>query len=164
MPQLDQIMISYASQLVSLLAVLVIIYFGIARTMLPKIQSTIDARAKRIADDLAAAEKAHETADEIEETYREQLNAARADALALTSEASANASAEGAERVAAADAELDLKLAAAEKSLNASRAEALGEIEKVAVDATQQILVRIADSDVSKADARAAVKEAMADG
>ena len=38
--------------------------------MLPKIQSTVDAREAQIADDLAAAEAARAEADETEEAYR----------------------------------------------------------------------------------------------
>ena len=46
------------SQFFWLLLVLGLIYFGIGKAMLPKIQSTVDARDKRIADDLAAAQAA----------------------------------------------------------------------------------------------------------
>ena len=49
---------------------LALIYFGIGKAMLPKIQSTVEARDKRIADDLAAAEAARVAADETEAAYR----------------------------------------------------------------------------------------------
>lgn len=164
MPQIDQVMISYASQIVALLIVLAIIYFGIAKTMLPKVQDTIDARAKRVTDDLAAADAAHEKADEIEETYREQMNTARSNAAQVTAEAKSKAAADTEKRVAAADEKLDEKLAAAEASLATAREAALSEIEGVATDATQQIVARISGGEVAEAEARAAVKEAMANG
>lgn len=164
MPQIDQITVSFVSQLIWLLGVLAIIYFGIAKAMLPKVQDTIDARAKRIADDLAAADKAHERADEIEETYRTQLNEARANAHEVTVEAKAKAAAETEKRVAAADEKLDAKLAAAESELAERRAAAMAEIEGVAVEATQQIVERISGASASEAEARSAVKEAMAHG
>ena len=164
MPQIDQVMISYASQIVSLLVVLAIIYFGIAKAMLPKVQNTIDARAKRVTDDLAAAEKAHERADEIEETYRNQMNDARSNANGVTTEAKVKASAENDKRVAAADAKLDTKLAEAEAALATARTAALAEIENVAVEATQDIVAKVSGGTVAAAEAKKAVKEVMANG
>ena len=55
MPQLNQLADVAFSQFFWLLLTLGLIYFGIGRAMLPKIQSTVDARDKRIAEDLAAA-------------------------------------------------------------------------------------------------------------
>ena len=49
--------------------------------MLPKIQSTVDARDKKIADDLAAAEAARAAADETEAAYRARIDESRAEAL-----------------------------------------------------------------------------------
>ena len=164
MPQIDQIMVSYASQIVSLLIVLGIIYFGIAKAMLPKIQSTIDARAQRIADDLAAADRAHETAEQIEENYRTRINDARGESNALTAEAKAQGAAASELRLAEADARLADKLAEAEAKLAKARSAALGEIESVAAEAAQAIVARIAGGSVSDAAARDAVKEAMAHG
>ena len=58
MPQINQLALVAYSQFFWLLLVLALIYFGIGKLMLPKIQSTVDARDKRIADDLAAAQAA----------------------------------------------------------------------------------------------------------
>ncbi|WP_299326651.1 ATPase [Parasphingopyxis sp.] len=164
MPQLDQIAISYASQIVWLVGVLAIIYFGIARTMVPKVQGTIEARAKRVSDDLAAADKAHERADEIEEDYRQQMNEARSEAGTVTTEAKAKANADREQRVAAEDEKIAAKLAEAETALADARKAALAEIEGVAVDATQDIVTKVSGGSVSESEARSAVKEAMAHG
>lgn len=164
MPQIDQVLVSYASQIGALLVVLAIIYFGIARAILPKVQGTVDARAKRITDDVAAADAAHEKADEIEETYRTQMNEARANANSVTVEAKSQASADTEKRLAAADEKLDAKLAEAEASLAKSRAAALAEIESVAVEAARDIVARISGRDVTAAEAEAAVKAEIAHG
>jgi len=66
MPQLNQLGLVAYSQFFWLALVLAVIYFGIGKGMLPKIQSTVDLRAKKIADDLAAAEAARVAADETE--------------------------------------------------------------------------------------------------
>jgi len=56
MPQINQLADVAWSQFFWLLLVLALIYFGIGRAMLPKIESTMAARDRQIADDLAAAE------------------------------------------------------------------------------------------------------------
>ncbi|MCA1749701.1 MAG: ATPase [Parasphingopyxis sp.] len=163
MPQLDQITISFVSQVVPLLIVLALIYL-LARTMLPKVQATMDARARRVAGDLEAADKAHERADEIEEDYRAQINEARGEANTVTVEAKAKAASDAEARVAASDERLDAELAAAEAALAKQRDAALAEIEIVAVDAARDIVSRISGLSVAETEARNAVKEAMANG
>ena len=74
MPQLDQLPLAAYSQFFWLLVVLALLYFGIGKLMLPKIQSTVEARDKRIADDLAAAEAARTAADETEAAYRARMD------------------------------------------------------------------------------------------
>ena len=87
MPQLNQLAEVALSQFFWLLLVLGLIYFGIGKAMLPKIQSTVDLREKRIADDLAAAEAARAAADESEAAYRERMDASRAEAAKVTAQA-----------------------------------------------------------------------------
>jgi len=58
MPQLNQLLLVYQSQWFGLALVLAVIYFGIGRGMLPKIEKVVDDRNARIAGDLAAAERA----------------------------------------------------------------------------------------------------------
>ncbi|MEL6874907.1 MAG: ATPase, partial [Pseudomonadota bacterium] len=80
MPQIAQLMDVYGSQFFWLLIVIGIIYFGIAKNMVPKISKTVDDRQKRISDDLVAAQTARDRADQIEEDYRTRINDAKADA------------------------------------------------------------------------------------
>jgi F-type H+-transporting ATPase subunit b len=70
MPQLNQLPEVFWSQLFWLAVVFAIIFFFIGRGMVPKIQSTVDARDKQIADDLAAAQAARAAADETEAAWR----------------------------------------------------------------------------------------------
>lgn len=163
MPQLDQITVSFVSQIVPLLIVLGIIYL-MAATMLPKIQGTMDARARRVAGDIEAADRAHEQADAIEEDYRARLNEARGEANRVTADAKSQASSETEKRLAEIGETLDAKLAAAEADLAKQRASALAEIEAVAAEAAQDIVARISGQQVAENEARGAVKEAMAHG
>ncbi len=58
MPQIAQAGAIYASQLFWLAIVFALIYFGIGRGMVPRIEKTIEDRNARIQCDLAAAERA----------------------------------------------------------------------------------------------------------
>ena len=65
MPQIAQILETYASQFFWLLIVFGLIYFTIGQGMLPKIEANMEARDRKIADDLAAAERARAEADNL---------------------------------------------------------------------------------------------------
>ena len=81
MPQLDQLPEFFWSQLFWLAVVFGILFFVIGRSMLPKIEATVDARDAKVTEDLAAAQRAREQADEIETDYRARIDAGRAEAL-----------------------------------------------------------------------------------
>ncbi|HEX8215959.1 MAG TPA: ATPase, partial [Allosphingosinicella sp.] len=74
MPQINQLADVAFSQFFWLLLVLGLIYFGIGRAMLPKIQSTVEARDRQIAGDIAAAQAAREAADATEAAYSARLD------------------------------------------------------------------------------------------
>ena len=111
MPQINQLLLVYQSQWFWLLLVLAVIYFGIGKGMLPKIEKTVDDRDARIAGDLAAAEAARLAAQEIEERAKAAEIAARTDAQAVASEAKAKAAKDAENRLAKADAEIAAKAA-----------------------------------------------------
>ena len=91
MPQIAQIIATYASQIVWLLITFGLLYFVVGRGMVPKIQATVDAREGRIAGDLAAAEAARAEADRVEAAWRAEMDAARVAAMAETNAAKARA-------------------------------------------------------------------------
>jgi len=164
MPQIAQIAETYASQIFWLFIIFSLIYFGIGRAMLPKVEGVIEARDKKIADDLAEAGRARSSADEIENDYRARIAAAHADALKAAQAAKASAAADAEKRVKAADEELGRKTADAEARLNAAKAEALSGVEAVAAEAAQDIVARISGVQASQDAALAAVKAALANG
>jgi|KBSSwiStaDraftv2_1062776.scaffolds.fasta_scaffold196264_3 F-type H+-transporting ATPase subunit b len=164
MPQIDQILETYASQIFWLVIVFGLIYFGIGKAMLPKISGTVDARDRKIADDLAEAQRARARADEIEEAYRAGINEARTAAQKAAQEAKASSALVAEKRIKAADAELAAKTAAAEASLKTAQAEALAGIEEVATEAAQDIVAKVSGGKITKAAASKAVKAALANG
>jgi F-type H+-transporting ATPase subunit b len=164
MPQLNQLALVAQSQLFWLLLVLALIYFGIGKLMLPKIQSTVEARDKRIADDLAAAQAARVAADETEAAYRARMDESRAEALKVAAAAKASSAKATEEKMRAANEENQAKVEQAETRIRAAAAAALAEIEDVAAGAAQDMVSRLAGVTVSGAEAKQAVKAAMANG
>ena len=164
MPQIIQLSDVFYSQLFWLLVTLAVIYVGIGATMVPKIQSTVDARESRIAEDLAAADAARRTADTTEEAYRARMNESRAAALKVTAEAK-QASARATEaRMSEADAATRGKIDAAEERLRAATDAALDDIENVAAEAAQEMVAKLAGVSVRRDEAAGAVKAELAHG
>lgn len=161
MPQISQLMEVYGSQFFWLLIVIGIIYFGIAKNMVPKISKTVDDRQKRITDDLAAAQAAQDKAEQIEIDYRTRINDARADAVGKVNEAKAEAAKKNEAAIKRADTAISKKADEADASLKAAKTAALIEIEAVAAEAAQAIVTTVSGTKVSAAEAKKAVKAAF---
>ena len=161
MPQLSQLALVYQSQWFWLLLVLATIYFVVGRGIIGKVESTVDARDKQIATDLAVAERLQAEAARSEEAWRVQMNSAHAEGQAATAEAKAKASRDAEKRIAKADQEIAAKTEAAAKALAAARRSALAEIEGVAAEAAREIVAKVAGAKVTEKAARAAVSGAM---
>jgi F-type H+-transporting ATPase subunit b len=164
MPQINQLALVAYSQFFWLLVVLALLYFGIGRLMLPKIQSTVDARDQRIQDDLAAAQAARVAADETETAYRARIDESRAEALKVAAAAKASSAKATEERMRAANEANQAKVEQAEARIRAAAEAALAEIEDVASEVAQDMVTRLAGLKVTAAEAKKAVKAAMANG
>ena len=164
MPQIAQIVETYASQIFWLLVVFGLIYFVIGRGMLPRIEAVVDQRDQRIAGDLAAAEAARATADATEEAWRTRMATVRGDALAATNAAKSQGAIAAEVRVKAADAEAATRLAQAEAAILRAKDEAMASIEAAAAEAAQAMVAKLAGIDVDAASASGAVREAIAHG
>jgi len=161
MPQIDQISAIYASQLFWLVVVFALIYFGIGRAMLPKIERTIEDRDAKIKGDLAAAETARAEADAADDAYLAKLGATRSEAQVAAAKAKSEAATVAERRVKAADAEIAAKVEQAEAALQAQRDEAIAGVEAVAIEAAQEIVAKVSGLKVDKRAATKAVKTAL---
>jgi F-type H+-transporting ATPase subunit b len=164
MPQLNQLMLAYASQWFWLLLVLAVVYFVIGRGMVPRIEATVEARNGQIAEDLAAAHRARASADEAETALQSRLTQMRGDAQAITAAAKVKSLVDVEKRVAKADIEIASRLLTAEESLTKARNSALASIEQVAAEAAQDIVGKITGMSVTAKDAGDAVKAVLAHG
>ena len=149
MPQLSQLALVYQSQWFWLLLVLGAIYFFVGRGIVPKVEATVEDRDARIAADLAEAERLRDEADRTEEAWRTRINEGHAEAQAM---------------IAKADTELEAKAEAAAAELDQARQSALAEIEALAVEATREIVAKLAGGSVTEARARKAVAESLSHG
>lgn len=161
MPQIAQLAATYSSQIFWLLLTFGFVFFVIGLGMLPKVQSTVDLRDKKIADDLELAKASFAKADGLEEEWRARENAARAEAQQVVADAKAKSALETEARLAEIDAELNGKIEAAEADVAAARERAMTEIEAVAAEAAADIAQRVAGAKVSPEAATQAAKAAL---
>jgi len=158
MPQLSQLSEVLLSQLFWLAIGLGFIFFVIARGMVPKIQATVDAREKQIADDLEQAQAARSAAEGTEEAWRQRMDAARAEGARIANEAKQASARDTEAKVKAAAEKLTLKIESAEAKIRKARDSARSEIESVAVDAAQNLVATLTGIKIDKKDAAQAVR------
>ena len=161
MPQIAQLAATYSSQIFWLLLTFGFVFFVIGLGMVPKIQSTVDARDAKIAEDLARAKAAFARADELEEEHRARENEARTAAQGVVADAKAKAAKDTEKQIATADKKVAAKIAEAEEAVRAASAAALAEIEGVAAEAAQDMVAKISGCKVTAAAAKKAVKAAL---
>jgi F-type H+-transporting ATPase subunit b len=134
---------NYPSQLVWLALTFVLLYALMARVALPRIGAILEARGKRIADDLAAADRFKEQSDAAHAAYEKSLADARARAQAIAAETREKQAAEAEAANKRLEAEFHDKLAAAERSIAATRTAAMGNVGAIAADAASAIVARL---------------------
>ena len=158
MPQIEQLPFIFASQLFWLVVVFGTIFFVIGRGMLPKIQSTVELRERRIAEDLERAQAARAEAEATEEAWRARMDAARAEAARIAQEAKQASARDTEAKVKKAADKINLKVESAEAKIREAVDSARAEIETVAAEATQELVARLTGMKVEKKEAAAAVK------
>ena len=132
-----------ATLIFQMIVFLILVWFTM-KFIWPPITSVLDARAKKIADGLSAADKAKAELAQANQRVEEQLSAARNDAAkrladaehlaqSMIEEAKGRASAEGAKIIAAAKADADQESAKARETLRE-------QVAALAVKGAEQIL------------------------
>ncbi len=161
MPQIEQLSQIFYSQLFWLLLVFGIIYFWIGRGMVPKIQSVVEDRDRKIAGDLAAAQSAREQAEAAEEAYRERIDASRSEAMKVAQEAKTQAALATEKRLKVIDEQLGTRVAEAETRIRAAAEAARRELEPVAAEAASELVTKLTGQNISARDAEPTVKAVL---
>jgi F-type H+-transporting ATPase subunit b len=152
---------NFPSQLVWLAVTFILLYVLMSRIALPRIAGILADRDKRIADDIAAANRFKERSDAAHAAYEKGLTDARGRAQSI-----ANATRE--QQAAAAEAtnkQLEAKLheriAAAEQSIAASRTSAMSNVGSIASETAAAIVERLIGQTPAAAEIAAAVSKTM---
>lgn len=161
MPQLNQLPDIFWSQLFWLVLVFGIIYFAIGRGMVPKVQSVVEDRERKISDDLAGAQRAREEAEAAEEAYRTQIEASRSEALKVAQEAKHQAVLDTEKRLKLVDDQIGKKVAEAETRIRSASDAARRELEPVAAEAASALVTKLTGQTIAAKDAMPAVKAVL---
>jgi F-type H+-transporting ATPase subunit b len=161
MPQIEQLPQIFFSQLFWLLLVFGIIYFAIGRGMVPKIQSVVDSRDRKIAEDLAAAQRAREEAESAEAAWRERIDASRSEAMRLAQEAKQQGGRDAEQRLKAIDEQIGARIAEAEARIRSAADQARRELEPVAAEAASELVAKLTGKRIAPAEAEPMVKAVL---
>lgn len=161
MPQLE--VSTFLPQLVWLAITFILLYLLMARIGLPRVGGIIEARRRRIDDDLARAAQLKAEAEGVMSAYQQALATARAEAQAAVKETTDRLAAEAAERQRQLTEALAEHTATAERRIAAAKQQALAEMHGIAVDVGRSIAEKVTGSAPDTASLAAAVDRAMAE-
>lgn len=156
MPQLNPL--DWAPQLIWLLITFGILYLLMVYVALPRIGAVIDARADRIAKDLAQADKFRRETEEAIAAYEQALAEAKQKAHAIVDEGRAKLKEETAGERARLDRDLAKKSAEAEARITEAKNSAMREVNSVAADVAADIVRQL----IGVAPAKAEIDKAVA--
>ncbi len=151
----------YPSQIAWLTLTFGVLYWVLSKMILPRMSANLERRSDTIADDLGEAARLNENAQEAKQALEVSLAEARARARETASKAETKMNDEIAAETQKVDAQIDQKLAAAEKRLAELRADAMSNVETIASDTTQAILSRLGISGTTQADVKTAVTRVL---
>jgi F-type H+-transporting ATPase subunit b len=159
MPQLD--VSTFTPQLVWLAISFIALYLLMSRLALPRVDAIIEARRKRMDDDLARAAAIKAEAEAVIAAYQRTLAEARAQAQAAVKERTDQFAAEAAEQQRQLAEALAEQTRAAEREIGAAKERAFAEIRNVAVDVARSVTEKLIGSAPDEAKLAPAVDRAM---
>ncbi len=121
----------------------VILYFGVIRLTLPKLGKVMEQREDRISGDLAAAQAAKQSADEVDARYHAEMDASREEARAAIAAAKADAAKASEARLAEAGAKAETLVADAEARIAKAVKAAEGKLADAAAESAQAIVAKL---------------------
>ncbi|HKY95618.1 MAG TPA: F0F1 ATP synthase subunit B' [Kiloniellales bacterium] len=160
MPQFD--FSTAPSQLFWLVVTFFVLYLLSWRVVLPRIDQVMQARQKKIDDDLARAERLKSEAAAVIADFEKTLAEARSEAARVMKEASDAAAQEAAQRIAAFNAELVGRVDEAEARVAQAVKEAETKLQAIAIEAAGQVTAKLLGSAVPQATIERAVAAAAA--
>ena len=154
---------TYGSQLLWLAITFGLLYWAISRIALPRIGGIMEERDKRIGADLAQAQALRSETDAAIARYEQALAEARQRAQRIAGEARDRSKADTEAERRRLEAEVNARMEEAETRITEVKARALSEVDVIARDATEAIVVTLLGSGVPPHIVTSAVNAAMAE-
>ncbi len=156
MPQFD--FATWPGQIAWALLIFLGLFLVMRSRFLPRMRAAMEARQDRIEGDMAEARRLRDEAEAQAETARAETAEARGRAQRTASEAKVRAASAASKRNAELEAELSVRLSAAEDRIRGSRDQAMTQVGGIASDTAAAITERLTGSAASEAElARAQV-------
>jgi F-type H+-transporting ATPase subunit b len=159
MPQLN--IPDFAPQLIWLAISFVVLYLIMSRVALPGISQVLEDRQGRIADDLGEAARLRDATEAAIAQYEEALAAARARAQAIARQAREEMSSEIEKHRAEIDAQINGRMADAEKRITEVKDAALAHVGEIAADTAEALVARFTGKPVARPELMSAVNEVL---
>lgn len=159
MPQFDPNV--FATQLFWLLVTFSALFFGLRKWVLPRVSDVLEARQKRIDDDLGKAATLKQEAEEVLAAYDKARAEAEARAQTLIREAQEAAAAAAAKQHEALGSKLAAQVSEAEANILKARKEAEASIGSLAGEVVAAATERLIGVKISSQDAEAAIKASV---
>jgi F-type H+-transporting ATPase subunit b len=160
-PQLE--VSTFVPQLFWLAVTFLVLYLLMAKIGLPRVGGLIEARRKRIDDDLARAAQLKTEAEVTLAAYQQALAAARAQAQAAVKETTDRLAADAAARQRQLGEGLAQRIAEAEREIAAAKQRALAEMHEIAVEVARSVTEKVTGAAADTASLTAAVERALAE-
>ena len=152
---------TFASQLIWLALTFVVLYALAAKIALPRVGGIFAARRERVDSDVGEARRLREEADAALAAYEKALADAHSRGQSIASETHTRLTVEGEARRKSLEAELNAKLAEAEKAIAATKQAAMAHVRTIAADAAAAIVERLIGSAPPEPAVAAAVDDAL---
>ncbi len=159
MPQLD--FATFPNQIFWLVLALIVLYFIVAKVILPRIGGVLEERHAMISDYLAQASDFKKQAEEAEAEYETALKQARGEAQEIAAKTKAEIQKELDKAVAKADAEIAAKTAESEQAIAVIRESAAENVREVATATAGEVVMALMPSVSDDAAVKKAVTARM---
>jgi F-type H+-transporting ATPase subunit b len=150
----------FASTLIWLAISFGLLYYLMSKIALPRVENILKARADKIASDLKSAHVAREKSEKAAADHDRSIAEAKTKAQGLAQQTQAKINAETDAKHKALEAELNAKLASAEKQIVETKTTAMASVESIAKDAAAAIVERLTGRPADPSAVAAAVAKA----
>jgi len=151
---------TWAGQIFWLVLIFGLLYFILAKFILPRLEDGMSERRDRVADDLDSAEKMQKQAVQAEKDYENAMADARAKAHNISDATRKSVEAEIEKEIETAEIEFAKKQAEADKRIGQIKTKALAQIDNIAGDAVSAIIAEVSNVKISDKLISAAITKA----